>query len=298
MINNFKSGFVTIVGRPNVGKSTLINQLIGERISIISNKPQTTRNSIKCILTKDEFQIVFIDTPGIHKPKTKLGNYMVKSATESVEGVDVIIMMLDCTSEVGGGDRFIMESLKDVKIPVILALNKVDKLGKARLEIAMASLLPYQEQFAAIVPISAAEGTNVDQLLKEVVSRLEVGPMYYDADMITDIPEKFVVAEIIREKILKVTDEEIPHGTAVEIMSMRERDNKNLVDIDATIYCEKDSHKAILIGKSGTMLKKIGTYSREDIEKLLNCKVNLQLWVKVRKNWRDSQADLKTLGYK
>jgi len=296
--NKFKSGFVSIVGRPNVGKSTLINRFVGEKISIISSKPQTTRNSIRTILTNDEYQIVFIDTPGIHKPKHKLGEYMVKSATESLRGVDVVVMLLDCTEEIGTGDRYIMDIVKEAQCPVFLALNKIDMLPKQKLEEVLAKISEYQNIFTSIIPISAAEGNNTDILLNEMIKNLPVGPMYFPSDMITDVPEKFIVAETIREKILELTTDEIPHGTAVEITSMKERQNKDMMDIEATIYCEKDSHKAIIIGKQGNMLKEIGTKARVDIETLLNCKINLQLWVKVKKNWRDTMTDLKTLGYK
>lgn len=298
MEKKFKSGFVSIVGRPNVGKSTLMNRFLGEKISIISNKPQTTRNSIRTILTNDEYQIVFIDTPGIHKPKHKLGEYMVKSATESLRGVDVVVMLLDCTEEIGAGDKYIMDIVKEAQCPVFLALNKTDKLPKQKLEEVLAKVSEYQGIFTSIIPISAAEGNNTDILLNEMVKNLPEGPMYFPADMVTDVPEKFVVAETIREKILELTTDEIPHGTAVEVTSMKERQNKDMMDIEATIYCEKDSHKAIIIGKQGNMLKEIGTKARIDIETLLNCKINLQLWVKVKKNWRDTTTDLKTLGYK
>lgn len=298
MENKFKSGFVSIIGRPNVGKSTLINQLMGERVLIISNKPQTTRNSIKCILSKDDFQIVFIDTPGIHKPKSKLGDYMVKEATQSLKGVDVIVMLIDCQAEIGGGDMYIIEALKNIDSPKILAMNKIDVVSKAKLAEIAAKINEIGTQFTSIVPISALLGNNTDELLDEVVKNLPQGPQYFPSDMITDVPEKFIVAEIIREKILRLTTDEIPHGTAIEIMSMKERDDKDIIDIEATIYCEKDSHKAILIGKNGSMLKEIGSRSRNGIEMLLNCKVNLQLWIKVKKNWRDRVTDLKTLGYK
>lgn len=298
MDTKFKSGFVSIIGRPNVGKSTLINRLLGERVSIISSKPQTTRNSIRCIYTTDEYQIVFIDTPGIHKPKHKLGEYMVKAATDSLKGVDVAIVMLDCSSDIGPGDMHIIEVAQDIKSPVILVLNKIDKIAKSKLEQIAASLIMHEDYFNSIIPISAGTGENLDELLKEIVKYLPEGPKYFTEDIYTDMPEKFIVSEIIREKILELTSEEVPHGTAVEISSMKERDNKDLMDIEATIFCEKDSHKGILIGKQGGMLKEIGVRSRTDIEKLLNCKINLQLWVKVRNNWRDSNSALKNLGYK
>lgn len=297
MDTKFKSGFVTIIGRPNVGKSTLINKLLGERVSIISSKPQTTRNSIRCIYTTDEYQIVFIDTPGIHKPRHMLGEYMIKTATESLKGVDVVVVIFDCSTEIGPGDIHAAEVAEKVDSPVILVLNKIDKIPKSRLEQIAASLIMHEDYFDSIVPVSANTGENLDELLKEIVKQLPIGPKYFPEDIYTDMPEKFIVSEIIREKILELTSEEVPHGTAVEITSMKERDNKDLMDIEATIYCEKDSHKAIIIGKKGRMLKEIGIRSRVDIENLLHCRINLQLWIKVRNNWRDSRSALKYLGY-
>lgn len=298
MEKKFKSGFVTIIGRPNVGKSTLINRLLGERVSIISSKPQTTRNSIRCIYTNDEYQIVFIDTPGIHKPRHMLGEYMVKTATESLKGVDVVVVMFDCSTDIGQGDMNIAEVAGKVNSPVILVLNKIDRITKSRLEQVAASLIMHENYFDAIIPISAGTGENLDELLKEIVKHLPEGPRYFTEDIYTDMPEKFIVSEIIREKILELTEEEVPHGTAVDITSMKERDNKDLIDIEATIFCEKDSHKGMIIGKQGKMLKEIGIRARVDIENLLNCKVNLQLWVKVKSDWRDNRNALKNFGYK
>jgi len=298
MDKKFKSGFVTVIGRPNVGKSTLINRLLGERVSIISNKPQTTRNSIRCIYTTAEYQIVFIDTPGIHKPKHMLGEYMVKSATESLKGVDVVVVMFDCSTDIGPGDMYIVQVAREVKSKVILVLNKIDIIPKSKLEQTAASLVMYEDYFDCIIPISAGTGENLDELLNEIVKYLPEGPKYFTEDIYTDMPEKFIVSEIIREKILELTSEEVPHGTAVEVTSLKERDNKDLIDIEATIYCEKDSHKGIIIGRQGRMLKEIGARARFDIENLLHCKVNLQLWVKVRSNWRDSRSALKNFGYK
>lgn len=298
MEKKFKSGFVTIIGRPNVGKSTLINRLLGERVSIISDKPQTTRNSIRCIYTTDDYQIVFIDTPGIHKPKHMLGEYMVKAATESLKGVDVVVVMFDSSADIGPGDLHIAEIARKVNSPVILVLNKIDKIPKSRLEQVAASLIMHEDYFNCIIPISAGTGENMEELLKEIVKYLPEGPKYFPEDIYTDMPEKFIVSEIIREKILELTSEEVPHGTAVEITSLKERENKDLMDIQATIYCEKDSHKGIIIGKQGRMLKEIGIRSRVDIENLLDCRVNLQLWVKVRSDWRDNRKALKNFGYK
>lgn len=297
MDKKFKSGFVTIIGRPNVGKSTLINRLLGERVTIISSKPQTTRNSIKCIYTTGEYQIVFIDTPGIHKPKHKLGEYMVKSATDSLKGVDVVVVMIDCSTDIGEGDMHIIEVAQNIQSPVILVLNKIDKIPKSKLEQIAASMIMHEDYFNSIIPISAGTGENLDELLNEIVKYLPEGPRYFTEDIYTDMPEKFIVSEIIREKILELTSEEVPHGTAVEVTSMKERDNRDLMDIEATIFCEKDSHKGILIGRQGSMLKEIGVKSRVDIENLLHCKVNLQLWVKVKNDWRDNKRVLKNLGY-
>jgi len=297
MDRKFKSGFVTIIGRPNVGKSTLINKLLGERVTIMSSKPQTTRNSIKCIYTTGEYQIVFIDTPGIHKPKSKLGEYMVKSATESLKGVDVVVVMIDCSTDIGEGDMHIIEVAQNIQSPVILVLNKIDKIPKSKLEQIAASMIMHEDYFNSIIPISAGTGENMEELLNEIVKYLPEGPKYFTEDIYTDMPEKFIVSEIIREKILELTSEEVPHGTAVEVTSMKERDNRDLMDIEATIFCEKDSHKGILIGKQGSMLKDIGVKSRVDIENLLHCKVNLQLWVKVKNDWRDNKSVLKNLGY-
>lgn len=298
MDRKFKSGFVTIIGRPNVGKSTLINRLLGERVSIISNKPQTTRNSIRCIYTTNEYQIVFIDTPGIHKPKHMLGEYMVKTATESLKGVDVVVVMFDCSADIGPGDMHVAEIAGKVDSPVILVLNKIDRIPKSKLEQIAASLIMHEDYFNCIIPISAGTGENLEELLKEIVKHLPEGPKYFPEDIYTDMPEKFIISEIIREKILELTSEEVPHGTAVEITSMKERDNKDLIDIEATIFCEKDSHKGIIIGKQGRMLKEIGVRARVDIENLLDCKINLQLWVKVRSDWRDNRSALKNFGYK
>jgi len=297
MDKKFKSGFVTIIGRPNVGKSTLINRLLGERVTIISSKPQTTRNSIRCIYTTEDCQIVFIDTPGIHKPKHKLGEYMVKAATESLKGVDVVVVMIDCSSDIGAGDMHIIEVAQNIKSPVILALNKIDKIPKSKLEQIAASMIMHEDYFNSIIPVSAGTGENMEELLREIEKYLPEGPKYFTEDIYTDMPEKFIVSEIIREKILELTSEEVPHGTAVEVTSMKERDNRDLMDIEATIFCEKDSHKGILIGKRGGMLREIGIRSRIDIENLLHCKVNLQLWVKVKSDWRDNKSILKNLGY-
>jgi len=294
----FKSGFVSVIGRPNVGKSTLINQLLGERITIISSKPQTTRNSIRCIYTDEHSQIIFIDTPGIHKPKHKLGEYMVNAATDSLKGVDVVIAVIDASLEITKADMEIIDVAREVESPVILVLNKVDKIDKSKLEILLTKFSTDESHFDSLIPVSAKEGTNTEAVLDEIVKRLPEGPLYFPADITTDVTERFVVSEFIREKILELTSDEVPHGTAVEIDSMKEREGGGMMDIEANIYCEKDSHKGIIIGKQGKMLKEIGSRARVDLENLLDCKVNLQLWVKVRKNWRDNNSILRNLGYK
>lgn len=292
----FKSGFVTIIGRPNVGKSTLTNKIMGEKLSIVSCRPQTTRNNIQTILTKDNYQLVFVDTPGIHKPRHKLGEFMVKTAEDSVRDVDLVIFMTNPQEEIAKGDEMILEGLKNSKKIVFLVINKVDENPK---ELTAKTLKNYSElmNFDEIIPISALKGRNVDTLIELMVKYVPEGPQYYPEDMITDQQERFVVSEIIREKILRLLSQEVPHGTAVEIISYKQKKN-NSYAIDATILCEKDSHKGIIIGKGGSMLKKIGTYARKDIEKLLNEKVNLKLWVKIKKDWRDSPFVLKELGYK
>lgn len=295
-VSNFKSGFVTIVGRPNVGKSTLMNKLIGEKISIISNKPQTTRNTIQTILTKENYQIVFLDTPGMHKPKHKLGEYMVKMANKTLNEVDLILFLITPDEEVGVGDRYIMEQLKRVKTPVVLVINKVDTVRPENIARTIENYIK-EFPFNDVVPISALNGKNVDELERLLVEKIPNGPQYFPSDMVTDQPEKFIVSEIIREKILRNLEEEVPHGTAVEIISMKQDKRKKLININATIYCEKDSHKSILIGKGGLMLKKIGQTAREDIEALLGSKVYLELWVKVKKDWRDTNSTLRELGY-
>ena len=291
---DYKSGFVTLIGRPNVGKSTLMNYLIGQKIAITSNKPQTTRNRIQTVLTTEEGQIVFVDTPGIHKAKNKLGEYMVNVAERTLNEVDVVLWLVEPSTFIGAGEKHIVEQLKKVKTPVILVINKVDMVKK---EEVLTFIDAYRKEydFAAIVPVSARSGENTDELVKVIMKYLPYGPQFYDEDTITDQPERQIVAEIIREKALHSLNEEIPHGIAVAIDSMKYR--RKIVDIDATIICERDSHKGIIIGKQGAMLKKIGSTARFEIEKMLDCKVNLQLWVKVKKDWRDSDFLIKNFGY-
>jgi len=292
----FKSGFVTILGRPNVGKSTLLNYLMGEKLSIVSSKPQTTRNNIQTILHGEDYQMVFVDTPGIHKPKHKLGEFMVKLAEESVKEVDLILFLTTPDVEMGRGDMYILEQLRDKNIPVILVMNKIDESTQDRVA---RSLQNYTEafNFAEIVPISALKGKNVEELLKCMIKFMPEGPKYYPNDMITDQNEKFIICEIIREKALRLLSEEVPHGIAVDLVSMKKSDN-GVLNIEAELICEKDSHKGIVIGKNGAMLKKITQYSKEDIEKFVGGKINLKIWVKVRKEWRDNSLFLREFGYK
>ena len=292
----FKSGFIAIVGRPNVGKSTLLNYIMGEKLSIVSNKPQTTRNNIHTILTNDESQLVFVDTPGIHKPRHKLGEYMVNLATGSFKDVDLIVFVANADVEMGKGDQFILEQLKDIKIPVFLVINKIDESTPERIA---ATLNNYSSKydFKEIIPICAFNGKNVDVLLDLMRENMPEGPKYYPDDMLTDVQEKFVVGEIIREKALRLLKEEVPHGIAVEILIMK-KNEKNIYKIEANLYCEKDSHKGIIIGKEGSMLNKINRYATGDIAEFLNAKVRLKIWVKVKKEWRDNTFLLNEFGYK
>lgn len=291
----FKSGFVTIIGRPNVGKSTLLNHIMGEKLSIVSSKPQTTRNNIQTILTGEEYQMVFVDTPGIHKPRHKLGEYMVKTAQESINEVDLVLFVTTPEVQVNKGDEHILEELKSLDVPVFLVINKIDENLQERVA---ETIKNYSEsfKFTEVIPISAIKGKNTDKLIELMVQYIPEGPKYYPEDMITDQQEKFIVAEIIREKALRLLTEEVPHGIAVDIINMK-KDNKGIYNIEGSLLCEKESHKGIIIGKGGAMLKKISQYSREDIEKFLDSKVYLKLWVKVKKEWRDNLITLKELGY-
>lgn len=290
----YKSGFVTLIGRPNVGKSTLMNRLIGQKIAITSDKPQTTRNRIQTVYTSDEGQIVFVDTPGIHKAKNKLGDYMVNVAERTLSEVDVILWLVEPSNFIGAGERHIMEQLQKTRTPVILVINKADTVKREE-------ILPYidnyrkQMDFQEIVPVSALKGDNTDTLVSCIMKYLPYGPAFYDEDTVTDQPMRQIVAELIREKALRLLEEEIPHGIAVSIEKLQYR--KDLCDIEATIVCERDSHKGIIIGKGGSMLKRIGSAARPDIEDLLEQHVNLQLWVKVKKDWRDSDFLMKNFGY-
>lgn len=291
----FKSGFVAIIGRPNVGKSTLMNQIIGQKIAIMSDKPQTTRNKIHGVFTSEAMQVVFLDTPGIHKRQSKLGDYMNTTALSTLGEVETVLFLIDAAEGLGGGDRYIIERLKDLKTPVILVMNKIDRIEPEQ-------LLPLIEEynklypFAEIVPISAMLGNNVSTLMEQIGKYLPEGPQYYPEDQVTDHPEQFVCAELIREKILHLTREEVPHSIAVTIEDMRAEEN-GVVYISAVIFVERDSQKGIIIGKQGALLKEVGKLARHDIEKLLGSKIFLELWVKVKKDWRNQDRVLKDLGF-
>ena len=296
MKENFKSGFVAIIGRPNVGKSTLMNHLIGQKIAITSKKPQTTRNKIQTVYTCEDGQIIFLDTPGIHKAKNKLGEYMVNVAEQTLKDVDVILWLVEPTTYIGAGEKHIAEQLQKTSLPVILVINKVDTVKK---EDILQVIDNYRKlyDFAEIIPASALRGQNTKDIVNSLFKYMPYGPMFYDEDTVTDQPQRQIVAEIIREKALHALDEEIPHGIAVTIEKMRERKGQHIVNIEATIICERDSHKGIIIGKQGSMLKKIGSNARFEIEKMLEERVNLKIWVKVKKDWRDSDTLMKNFGY-
>ncbi len=295
MKKDYKSGFVTLIGRPNVGKSTLMNHLIGQKIAITSNKPQTTRNRIQTVLTMEEGQIVFVDTPGIHKAKNKLGEYMVNIAERTLNEVDVVLWLVEPSTFIGAGEQHIAKQLKKVSTPVILVINKTDSVKK---EEVVSAITAYKDiyDFAEIVPVSARNGDNTQELVGAVMKYLPYGPQFYDEDTVTDQPERQIVAELIREKALHALNEEIPHGIAVAIDQVKKK--KKIMHNDTTIICERDSHKGIIIGKQGNMLKKIGSTARFEIEKMLECQINLKLWVKVKKDWRDSEYLMKNFGYR
>ncbi|SFS82006.1 GTP-binding protein Era [Marininema halotolerans] len=292
---NHRSGFVALIGRPNVGKSTLLNHILGQKIAIMSDKPQTTRNRIQGIYTTEKEQVVFLDTPGIHKPKSRLGDYMVKVARNTFAEVDVILLLVDAKEGLGQGDRFIMELLKDVKTPVFLVVNKIDQVHPDQ-------LLPFIDQyrtlypFSEVIPISALQGNNTETLMKVVVEKLPEGPAFYSSEFVTDHPERFIVGELVREKVLHLTREEIPHSVAVHVEEMAKEED-DTVYVRATIYTERSSQKGILIGKQGSMLKEVGRRAREDIQRLLGSRVYLDLWVKVKKDWRNEDFMLRSLGY-
>lgn len=293
---DFKSGFIAIVGRPNVGKSTLLNHCIGQKIAIMSDKPQTTRNRIMGILTNDSMQAIFLDTPGIHKPHSKLGNYMVKVAADTLDEVDLVVFITDISEGYGGGDEYIIEMLKKIHTKVILVLNKTDLVHPDKVLETIdfyKDLYPFEE----IIPTSALKGENMDRFLQIVEQQIPQGPMYYPGDQITDHPERFIVAELIREKVLQLTREEVPHSVAVVIEQMEQRDDSDVIFIHALIYTERDSQKAILIGKNGELMKKIGQRARRDIERLLGSKVYLEMWIKVKKDWRNQENLLRNFGF-
>lgn len=296
MNKTFKSGFVTIIGRPNVGKSTLMNRLIGQKISIVTNKPQTTRNRIQTIITSEQGQIIFIDTPGIHEAKHKLGKYMNEAAESTLNEVDLVLWLVEPDKKIRKGDAYIIEQLKNIRTPVFLIINKIDTIKKPEI-LEIIDLYKDKFDFEKIIPVSALKDENIEAITDEIYKYLDEGPQYFPEDMITDQPERQLVAELIREKALMLLQQEIPHGIAVVIDQMKDREDKDIIDIDATIVCEKDSHKGMIIGKKGDMLKKIGTMSRREVEALLGSKVNLQIWVKVKKDWRDSDFLLKNFGF-
>ena len=289
-----KAGFVALVGRPNVGKSTLMNHLIGQKIAITSNKPQTTRNRIQTVYTEGRGQVVFLDTPGIHKAKNRLGNYMVRVAESTLKDVDAVLWLVEPTTYIGAGERHILEQLKRCRLPVILVINKLDTVPKDAVARAI-DVYRREMDFSEIVPVSALRSNNTDTLLTSIFRYLPYGAPFYDEDTVTDQPQRQIVAEMIREKALRCLEEEIPHGIAVAVERMQWKES--IVEIDATIICERDSHKGIIIGKQGSMLKKIGSQARRDIENMLESQVNLKLWVKVKKDWRDSDFLLKNFGY-
>ncbi len=294
----FKSGFITIIGRPNVGKSTLLNLLTGEKVAIMSNKPQTTRNAIRTVLTTDDYQMVFVDTPGMHKPKNKLGKYMMKEVYNSFEDVDIILFMVEATDKkIGKGDSKIIEELGKAGAPVILLINKIDLVEKEDL-LPLIAQLDQSYEFDEIIPVSALNNDTKSQVLESLYKLLPEGEMFYPEDMLTDQQSRVLAQELIREKLLQLLSDEVPHGIGIEVISFKEDSNNNMIYIDADIYCEKKSHKGIIIGKDGTMLKKVGTMARQDMEKLFDSKVFLKLWVKVKDDWRNSDFMLNELGYK
>ncbi len=296
MENNFKTGYIALIGRPNVGKSTLMNQMIGQKIAITSCKPQTTRNKIMTVYTDEQCQMIFLDTPGIHETKNKLGEYMTKLAKNTLTEVDIVMWLVEPSTFIGAGEKSIIEDLKACRKPVILVINKIDTASEDNLD-RFEEAYRKEMDFAAVVKVAALKRKNIDGVMNTIRELLPVGPPFYDEDTLTDQPERQIVAEIIREKALRLMKDEVPHGIAVTIERMREREDKDLMDIEATIICERDSHKGIVIGKGGAMLKKIGSTARKDIEELVGVKVNLQLWVKVRKDWRDDKTQLKSFGY-
>lgn len=294
---NDKSAFIAIIGRPNVGKSSILNKLLGQKVAIVSSKPQTTRTRIMGVLTEGKDQLVFLDTPGMHKPKNSLGDYMVRSINESVAGVDACLLVTEAGQEIRENERMLIEKVKKLDLPCVLAINKTDTINDK--EVILEQIIKYSKEmdFDAIVPVSAETGSKLDELKEELKRFTSEGGHFFPDDTLTDQPEKVLAAEMIREKILRLTEKEIPHGTAVVIERMKMRDDKNLMDIDATIYCERDTHKGILIGKKGAMLKKISTYARQDMENFFGCKVNLKTWIKVKEDWRNKENLMRSFGF-
>lgn len=294
---NDKSAFIAIIGRPNVGKSSILNKLLGQKVAIVSSKPQTTRTRIMGVLTEGKDQLVFLDTPGMHKPKNSLGDYMVRSINESVAGVDACLLVTEAGQEIRENERMLIEKVKKLDLPCVLAINKTDTINDK--EVILEQIIKYSNEmdFDAIVPVSAETGSKLDELKDELKKFTSEGGHFFPDDTLTDQPEKVLAAEMIREKILRLTEKEIPHGTAVVIERMKMRDDKNLMDIDATIYCERDTHKGILIGKKGAMLKKISTYARQDMENFFGCKVNLKTWIKVKEDWRNKENLMRSFGF-
>lgn len=294
---NDKSAFIAIIGRPNVGKSSILNKLLGQKVAIVSSKPQTTRTRIMGVLTEGKDQLVFLDTPGMHKPKNSLGDYMVRSINESVAGVDACLLVTEAGQEIRENERMLIEKVKKLDLPCVLAINKTDTVNNK--EVILEQIIKYSKEmdFDAIVPVSAETGSKLDELKDELKKFTSEGGHFFPDDTLTDQPEKVLAAEMIREKILRLTEKEIPHGTAVVIERMKMRDDKNLMDIDATIYCERDTHKGILIGKKGAMLKKISTYARQDMENFFGCKVNLKTWIKVKEDWRNKENLMRSFGF-
>ena len=294
---NDKSAFIAIIGRPNVGKSSILNKLLGQKVAIVSSQPQTTRTRIMGVLTEGKDQLVFLDTPGMHKPKNSLGDYMVRSINESVAGVDACLLVTEAGQEIRENERMLIEKVKKLDLPCVLAINKTDTINDK--EVILEQIIKYSKEmdFDAIVPVSAETGSKLDELKEELKKFTSEGGHFFPDDTLTDQPEKVLAAEMIREKILRLTEKEIPHGTAVVIERMKMRDDKNLMDIDATIYCERDTHKGILIGKKGAMLKKISTYARQDMENFFGCKVNLKTWIKVKEDWRNKENLMRSFGF-
>ena len=294
---NDKSAFIAIIGRPNVGKSSILNKLLGQKVAIVSSKPQTTRTRIMGVLTEGKDQLVFLDTPGMHKPKNSLGDYMVRSINESVAGVDACLLVTEAGQEIRENERMLIEKVKKLDLPCVLTINKTDTINDK--EVILEQIIKYSKEmdFDAIVPVSAETGSKLDELKEELKKFTSEGGHFFPDDTLTDQPEKVLAAEMIREKILRLTEKEIPHGTAVVIERMKMRDDKNLMDIDATIYCERDTHKGILIGKKGAMLKKISTYARQDMENFFGCKVNLKTWIKVKEDWRNKENLMRSFGF-